>query len=249
MNEEHFTYREIDARLELYKDSGLIRYYSDNEFLGLDIVDHYKQWKKQAKKTIAYLLKFPITLSDRELREMGATSELYRIYDEHNNRKKVKEIRRRIEAVSLKRKIMCGISSEINNFLVNNIDPKQGYYLLTVLTYKSNLSWSLFRFGEERKIRQSYAYRLLSMNDEAHIKSIIAKYKNPDTSSPGPSIRFNILKRDNYACQICGRTSQEDGVKLEIDHKIPKSKGGLDTLDNLWTLCFTCNSGKSDKDL
>jgi len=55
--------------------------------------------------------------------------------------------------------------------------------------------------------------------------------------------RFYILKRDNYKCQLCGRTSQ-DGVKLEIDHKIAKSKGGSDDEDNLWVLCKECNSSK-----
>jgi len=58
-----------------------------------------------------------------------------------------------------------------------------------------------------------------------------------------PSIRFKVLKRDGYSCQICGRTS-EDGVKLEVDHKMPKSQGGDNSLENLWTLCFDCNRGK-----
>jgi len=60
------------------------------------------------------------------------------------------------------------------------------------------------------------------------------------------SNRFDILKRDDYRCRICGRDAS-DGIKLEIDHMIPKSKGGKDTEDNLWTLCFDCNRGKSDK--
>ena len=55
--------------------------------------------------------------------------------------------------------------------------------------------------------------------------------------------RFNIFKRDNYCCQICGRNVR-DGVKLEVDHKIPVSKGGKSILSNLWTLCFDCNRGK-----
>jgi hypothetical protein len=64
----------------------------------------------------------------------------------------------------------------------------------------------------------------------------------------GKSLRFDILKRDNYRCQICGRDAS-DGVKLEIDHKVPKSKGGQDTYENLWTLCYDCNRGKSTKSL
>ncbi|MBR2352886.1 MAG: HNH endonuclease, partial [Clostridia bacterium] len=43
-----------------------------------------------------------------------------------------------------------------------------------------------------------------------------------------------------------GATSR-DGVKLEVDHIIPVSKGGKSTLDNLQTLCERCNRGKGTK--
>lgn len=61
-------------------------------------------------------------------------------------------------------------------------------------------------------------------------------------------LRFIILKRDGYCCQICGRTAQ-DGIKLEVDHKVARSKGGSDDPLNLWALCFDCNRGKRDDDL
>lgn len=61
--------------------------------------------------------------------------------------------------------------------------------------------------------------------------------------------RFKILRRDGYRCQLCGRTAQEDGVKLEVDHKIPESKGGPTKPSNLWTLCFDCNRGKGVRSL
>lgn len=58
------------------------------------------------------------------------------------------------------------------------------------------------------------------------------------------SVRFKVFRRDGYRCQICGRT-QADGVKLVVDHIIPVAKGGTSDMDNLQTLCFECNSGKS----
>lgn len=61
------------------------------------------------------------------------------------------------------------------------------------------------------------------------------------------SLRYDILKRDNFKCQICGTTAS-DGAKLHIDHIIPVSKGGKTTPSNLRTLCDRCNLGKSDKD-
>lgn len=61
-------------------------------------------------------------------------------------------------------------------------------------------------------------------------------------------LRFQILKRDAYRCQICGRSAQ-DGITLEVDHKIAVVKGGRDIPANLWTLCFDCNRGKRDASL
>ncbi|MBQ9552819.1 MAG: HNH endonuclease [Clostridia bacterium] len=60
------------------------------------------------------------------------------------------------------------------------------------------------------------------------------------------SLRYDILKRDNYRCQICG-ASANDGVKLHVDHIIPVSKGGKTEPSNLQTLCERCNLGKSNK--
>ncbi len=60
------------------------------------------------------------------------------------------------------------------------------------------------------------------------------------------SLRYDVLKRDNFCCQICGATA-EDGVKLHVDHIIPVSKGGKTEMSNLRTLCERCNLGKSDK--
>lgn len=36
----------------------------------------------------------------------------------------------------------------------------------------------------------------------------------------------------------------EDGVKLEVDHKIPQSWGGTNKIDNLQPLCVQCNHDK-----
>jgi hypothetical protein len=55
--------------------------------------------------------------------------------------------------------------------------------------------------------------------------------------------RFLVLKRDRYRCRICRATDSE----LEIDHIVPVSRGGPDTLDNLQTLCRPCNRSKSDR--
>lgn len=56
-------------------------------------------------------------------------------------------------------------------------------------------------------------------------------------------LRYQVLSRDNSTCQRCGRTVK-DGIKLEVDHKLPVEWGGGNDIDNLWTLCNECNGGK-----
>lgn len=47
-------------------------------------------------------------------------------------------------------------------------------------------------------------------------------------------------------CAMCGRTPLDDGVKLDVDHKLPREWGGTNDLENLQPLCSECNGGKKD---
>lgn len=60
-----------------------------------------------------------------------------------------------------------------------------------------------------------------------------------------PRSRFRVMQRDGFKCRLCGRAA-DDGVKLEVDHRVPVSKGGASDAVNLWTLCWECNRGKAD---
>lgn len=59
--------------------------------------------------------------------------------------------------------------------------------------------------------------------------------------------KFFILKRDNFRCFYCGKTSFSDLVLLEVDHLVPKSKGGSNSAINLVAACFECNNSKRDE--
>jgi 5-methylcytosine-specific restriction endonuclease McrA len=64
-----------------------------------------------------------------------------------------------------------------------------------------------------------------------------------------PSIAFNkknILKRDAYTCQYCGRNS---GERMTIDHVMPKSLGGRTVWENVVSACRACNLKKGNKTL
>jgi hypothetical protein len=79
------------------------------------------------------------------------------------------------------------------------------------------------------------------LNDLIKFRKSIAGQRALMTSD----LREKMKIRDNYTCQICGlSTSQEPNLLLEIDHKIPLSKGGITTESNLQTLCWRCNRKK-----
>lgn len=58
--------------------------------------------------------------------------------------------------------------------------------------------------------------------------------------------RARILNLAKGRCQNCGASIQEDGIKLEVDHRIPQEWGGSDDDDNLWAICVPCNHGKKN---
>ncbi len=58
-----------------------------------------------------------------------------------------------------------------------------------------------------------------------------------------PLTKANIMRRDNYTCQYCGKQKQ----RMTIDHVIPKEKGGKDTWENLVCACEECNAKKGNR--
>jgi len=63
------------------------------------------------------------------------------------------------------------------------------------------------------------------------------------------SVHWQILNRDNFRCQYCGRNPTQHGLNLVIDHIKPRADGGKTELDNLVTACEECNLAKSDRPL
>ena len=62
-----------------------------------------------------------------------------------------------------------------------------------------------------------------------------------------PKTRFEVMMRDRFRCQYCGRPAPE--VTLEIDHIKPVSAGGTDAKSNLITACRDCNRGKGSMEI
>ena len=55
-------------------------------------------------------------------------------------------------------------------------------------------------------------------------------------------LRAYILARDSGLCRVCGRPASE------VDHIVPKSRGGTDDEDNLQTICTACHAQKTARE-
>ena len=57
--------------------------------------------------------------------------------------------------------------------------------------------------------------------------------------------RDNLFDRDDYRCQYCGK--RFDTLNLNMDHVIPRDKGGKTSWENIVTSCIKCNSQKANR--
>ncbi|MBM3212518.1 HNH endonuclease [Candidatus Poribacteria bacterium] len=69
-------------------------------------------------------------------------------------------------------------------------------------------------------------------------------------SIPHKVVRFsrkNVLLRDRYRCQYCGKEFPPNF--LTLDHVLPVSQGGKTQWDNVVAACRTCNTKKGNRKL
>jgi len=73
------------------------------------------------------------------------------------------------------------------------------------------------------------------------------EWKATERAKLNAALRFAIMKRDSFRCQICGRdASKDNSVRLQVDHIVPVARWGRTVESNLQTLCDECNRGKND---
>lgn len=144
-------------------------------------------------------------------------------------------------------KVPCRIFLHIEKrlFQKEKFCPETGFSVTISASYTSPAGRNhyedeiSFSYSEIKAAYENMLKRVERENSESERKRM-------ERSKMTPSLRYDVLKRDHFRCQICG-ASQTDGVKLHVDHIVPVSKGGKTELSNLRTLCDMCNLGKSDK--
>lgn len=91
------------------------------------------------------------------------------------------------------------------------------------------------------------------VNGRGYIRTVSSEFEIPSViklsyivKRPRPRIALSkreILRRDNYTCQYCGRKMRT----LTLDHVVPRRQGGPHTWENLVAACSSCNRQKGGK--
>lgn len=76
--------------------------------------------------------------------------------------------------------------------------------------------------------------------DEPSIVRLISFVKVPYRNRVALNRRA-VFMRDGHRCQYCGATAEN------IDHVVPRSRGGTHTWDNVVAACRPCNARKEDR--
>jgi hypothetical protein len=129
-----------------------------------------------------------------------------------------------------------------------------------ILAYRNFLQNNAFKNTSERNLQQFSTACMIKVWNYTQQGQALRQFKAP-SYPPMPTIellkagndtkvsknlRYAILSRDKFTCKSCGAKAI-DGAILEVDHIIPRSKGGSNDPSNLRTLCSNCNGGKSNK--
>ena len=99
-----------------------------------------------------------------------------------------------------------------------------------------------YEWIDSRTFKKSRPYMPDVRNDGGQSAWVVVEVVGETISN---ALRLYVFARDKFKCIYCGRTSYKDGVKLELEHIHPKSKGGTNEHSNIVTACNDCNRGKN----
>lgn len=107
--------------------------------------------------------------------------------------------------------------------------------------------------GEQAAQQVHFSKRLRELRDHFEIphpsaadgyRYRLSGWRAVPRGESGISTKLAARVRRHARCAMCGKTPNEDGVRLHIDHKVPREWGGKSEEENLQALCSDCNEGK-----
>jgi hypothetical protein len=120
----------------------------------------------------------------------------------------------------------------------------------TIRKGKVSLNEVLPKIHSKKKPRQKAVF----LNEEVGVDSMRLNTfrRSPKCAGCGLKPRFFAVEKtmgenDKYHLNLYGIDDTGDEVLMTVDHVIPKSKGGKNSMTNTQTMCYPCNARKKDK--
>lgn len=107
-------------------------------------------------------------------------------------------------------------------------------------------SWGDLLTGAlDTRLRESF-FSIRTVNQEIPVPKVIVlrEYEH----LPQRNLRFSrqhIFLRDDHTCQYCAKTLPR--AQLNLDHVVPRSRGGQTNWENIVTSCHRCNRAKGNR--
>lgn len=113
--------------------------------------------------------------------------------------------------------------------------------------YSANPDKALARSREFKKKHPKYYREYARANPEViRVKTAHRRARKKKAGGTYTVVQWEALKEHyEYSCLCCGRKEPE--IKLTVDHVVPLTKGGENTINNIQPLCFSCNAMKRTK--
>ena len=94
-----------------------------------------------------------------------------------------------------------------------------------------------------RDVRKVFEVRTERKKGQDPVYRVVGWAKVQASKPVSSALQAEVFEAHGRFCAMCGR-GPSDGVKLQIDHKVPLSWGGVTELSNLEPLCEEHNHGK-----
>jgi 5-methylcytosine-specific restriction endonuclease McrA len=108
---------------------------------------------------------------------------------------------------------------------------------------ETTLTWvgKLMRFSPIQAIAQE----LVRFDMQQIVNPEISKLEYQQGTLAGYETREYLLEKWNRKCSYCGI----ENIQLQIEHIVPRAKGGSDRISNLCLACDSCNKKKGNLDI
>lgn len=121
-----------------------------------------------------------------------------------------------------------------------NVRQAAHYYATDMIAWAIGTNEFLLRGGVQRTTGIQSLIRASSIIAIKGKDFIVRNFEQVPTLT-----KEMLLARDRYVCAYCAQRFRFD--QLDMEHIVPRSKGGEDSWMNLVTSCKACNNRKADR--